>query len=178
MRLFCTIAALLLAGLAACSSRLPIDKFADDKLRFDPIAFFTGHVASWGVMEDRAGAPTGRVRTDCVGEAEGTDGLHMTQRLTFEDGSVKQRDWHLRRTGPQAYEGSANDMVGSALGEASGRLFHWRWVLATAPDNRLADVTLEQWMYLMEGGTMVNRTVITKLGIVIATVTENFAKQP
>lgn len=178
MRLHRTIAALLLIGLASCSSPLPMARFADDKLRFDPIAFFSGHVASWGVVEDRSGAPTGRVLTDCRGEPDGPDGLHMAQRLEFEDGSVQQRDWHVRRTGPQSYEATANDMVGTAVGEASGRVFHWRWVLATAPDNRLADVTLEQWMYLTDGGTMMNRTVITKLGIVVASVTEHFAKQP
>jgi hypothetical protein len=69
-------------------------------------------------------------------------------------------------------------MVGTAVGEASGRVFHWRWVLATEPGNWLADVTLEQWMYLTDAGSMINRTVVTKFGVVVAGVTEQFAKQP
>ena len=178
MRLFCALTALLLSGLCACSGRLPMARFADDPLSFDPIAFFTGHVASWGVLEDRSGAPTGRVLTDCVGEADGPDGLHMMQRLVLEDGSEQHRDWHMRRTGPRTYEATANDMVGTAVGEASGRVFHWRWVLATEPGNWLADVTLEQWMYLTDAGSMINRTVVTKFGVVVAGVTEQFAKQP
>lgn len=176
-RLYLTTA-LLLFSLSACSKPLPMASFADDSLHFDPVAFFTGRAASWGVIENRSGAPTGRVRTDSEGTAEGADGVHVRQHLVFEDGSEQHRDWHMRRTGPLTYSATANDMVGTASGEASGRLFHWSWALATAPGNPLADVTLEQWMYLTDEGTMVNRTVVTKLGIVVAGVTEHFAKLP
>lgn len=172
------LAALAVALLAGCSDERPLARFAGDGPDFDPVRFFTGHVRSWGVVEDRGGAPTGRVRTDCQGEAEGADGLHMEQRLTMEDGTTTTRDWHMRRTGPRAYSATANDMVGSAAGEAQGRAFHWRWVLATRPGNPLFDVTMEQWMYLMDDGAMVNRTVVSKLGLVLAEVTEQFERVP
>ena len=165
-------------ALAACARALPIDTFADAPPAFDPVVFFTGRTASWGVFENRSGEPTGRIVTEGVGDPEGTDGLHMVQRLTFEDGAVVQRDWHLRRVAPHRFEATANDMEGVAVGDAAGRAFHWRWVLRRDPGDPLSAVTLEQWMYLMDGGTMVNRTVITKLGIVVATVTEHFAKKP
>jgi hypothetical protein len=169
---------LLLSALLGCSDPLPLKRFADEPQHFDPLVFFTGHVRSWGVLENRSGEPTQRVVTDCVGEADGTDGLHMVQHLTFEDEPARIREWHMRRTGPQTYEATANDMVGVAHGEAAGRAFHWRWTLATDPGNRLADVTLEQWMYLTDTGVMMNRTIITKLGFVVVEVTEAFSKQP
>jgi hypothetical protein len=166
---------LLVLALAGCPSPLPLDKLADTPPRFDPIAFFTGRTASWGVVENRSGEPTGRVVTESVGSPDGADGLTMVQRLTFEDGTAEQREWHLRRTAPQRYEATANDMIGVAVGETFGRTFHWRWVLDRKDG---PSVTLEQWMYLMDGGTMVNRTAISKLGIVLATVTEHFEKRP
>ena len=30
---------------------------------FDPVTFFTGHTHSWGVIEDRSGAPTEAIET-------------------------------------------------------------------------------------------------------------------
>jgi len=178
MRPAVRLALVVVAALAACSPPLPLTTLADSSPAFDPVTFFTGRTASWGVFENRSGEPTGRIVTEGVGDPEGTDGLHMVQRLTFEDGKVVQRDWHLRRVAPHRYEATANDMVGVAVGETFGRAFHWRWVLLRDPDDPLSAVTLEQWMYLMDGGTMVNRTVVTKLGIVVATVTEHFAKRP
>ncbi len=168
--------ATLTATLAACDgSPPPIERFTGGAPQFDPVRFFTGHVRSWGVIEDRSGGPTGRVTTDCRGDAEGEDGLRMVQRLAMDDGSTQTREWHMRRTGPHSYEATANDMVGVAHGEARGRAFHWEWVLATSPGNPLRNVVMEQWMYLMDDGAMVNRTIVRKLGLTLIEVTEQFA---
>ncbi len=140
---------------------------------FDPVAFWTGHTRSWGVVEDRSGVPTETIETDCVGTAE-AGGVHLVQTLTEGDGTVRHRDWHLRRAGPGRFTATANDMIGTAAGQAAGRVFHWDWAWATSPGDPLKDVTMHQWMYLMPDGTMMNRTVITKLGITIAQVSEQF----
>jgi hypothetical protein len=161
--------ALLLAG---CSKPLPVEHFAGTKPEFDPVAFWAGHHTSWGVVENRAGEPTDTVETDCVGTPEAS-GLHMVQTLKLGDGTVQHRDWHLRREG-QAFVATANDMVGEARGEAAGRVFHWRFVLATKPGNALFNVTFDQWMYLLDDGSMMNRTTVRKVGIIIAEVSEVF----
>lgn len=173
------VAPVLVAGiLAGCANPPPLDAFAGTTPAFDPVRFYTGHTRSWGVREDRAGTPEGIITTDCVGTADGADGLHMVQHLTLADGSHQTRDWHLRRVGPNRYEGTANDMVGTAIGEAQGRTFHWTWTWATKPGNPLFDVTMDQWMYLMDDGAMVNRTTVSKLGFTIAAVTEQFERAP
>jgi hypothetical protein len=102
----------------------------------------------------------------------------MVQTLTQGDGTVQHRDWHLRRTAPGAFTATANDMVGEAHGTAAGRVFHWNWVLALSPGNSLKNVTMDQWMYLMDGGTMMNRTTISKLGVILAEVSEEFQSIP
>ena len=81
----------------------------------------------------------------------------------------------MRRTGPGRFEATANDMVGTAVGEASGRAFHWQWTLALSPGNSLKDVTMDQWWYLLDDGSMLNRTTIRKLGYIAAEVSEHFA---
>ena len=173
-------ALLLFASLAlsGCGKPLPVDHFAGTAPQFDPIAFWTGHHRSWGVLENRSGGPTDTVVTDCIGTAAPDGSLHMAQTLTLGDGTITHRDWHLSRTGPGTYTATANDMVGEALGQASGRVFHWRWTLALSPGNALKNVTMDQWMYLMDGGSMMNRTTISKFGITVAEVSEQFQAIP
>jgi hypothetical protein len=178
MRWKCLAPAFIVAMLAGCSGPPSLAAFAGSGPPFDPVVFFTGHTRSWGVREDRWGTPEGIITTDCVGTAEGADGLHMVQHLILADGTQQTRDWHLRRVGPDRYEGTANDMVGTAVGEAQGRVFHWTWTWATKPGNPLFDVTMDQWMYLMDDGAMVNRTTVSKLGFTIAEVTEQFERVP
>ena len=168
-------ALLLAAALLGCSSPLPVSSFAATAPAFDPVRFFTGHVRSWGVMEDRSGQPTSIVLTDCTGEADGPDGLRMTQRLTIGQDAPVTREWRMRRVAQGRYEATANDMVGTATGEASGRAFHWQWTLELSPGNPLKNVTMEQWWYLLDDGSMLNRTTVSKLGFIAAEVTEHFA---
>ncbi len=170
-------AALLLAAvLCGCTPPLQVSAFTRETPQLDPVRFFTGHVRSWGVLENRSGAPTGTLTTDCQGTLEPDGSLHMVQHLTYGDGTSEMRDWRMRRAGSGRFEATANDMVGTGHGEAARRTFHLRWVLATRAGNPLANVRMDQWMYLMDGGGMVNRTSISKLGVVVTEVTEGFGQ--
>lgn len=169
-----TLLGILALGLTACSDPMPVDDFVTTAPALDPIRFFNGHNRSWGVLEDRSGEPTSIVTTDCVGVADG-DTLRMDQVLVVGKDAPTTRHWTMRRTGPDRYEATANDMVGTAVGKASGRAFHWTWTLALSPGNDLKNVAMDQWWYLMEDGSVLNRTTIRKLGIVLAEVSEHFA---
>lgn len=150
--------------------------FAGTQPDFDPISFWTGHTQSWGVIENRAGAPTDIVQTDCTGTRTGQDDLSMQQTIRTGDGTTTHRSWHLHRTSPGHFAATATGMVGTAEGEAAGRTFHWQWIWATRPGDALRNVTMSQWMYAMPDGTMMNHTTVTKLGIVVAQVSEQFSR--
>ncbi len=164
-------------GLLGCSEPMRVNGFDATSPAFDPIRFFTGHVRSWGVLENRSGQPTSIVITDCMGES-GDEGLRMVQQLTIGQDAPVTRRWQMRRAGPNRYEATANDMVGVATGEASGRAFHWTWTLALSPGNDLKNVLMDQWWYLLDDGSMLNRTTVRKLGITLAEVSEHFARIP
>jgi hypothetical protein len=164
--------ATILAGACSPAADTPIAQ--GDTPDFDPITFFDGHTHSWGVIEDRSGAPTGQIVTDSHGDLDATGRLRMVQHLSFHDGTTQQRDWTLWRNGQNRFEATANDMVGTAVGEVSGRIFHWQWVLARSPGNPLMNVTMNQWMYRMQDSSVTIRTTVSKLGLILAEVTEQF----
>ena len=87
----------------------------------------------------------------------------MVQRLEREGQPPTQREWHMRRIAPGRFQATAGDMVGTATGEAAGRAFAWRWTLATAPGNPLLNVSMRQWMYAQDDGSVLIRTIISKL---------------
>jgi hypothetical protein len=166
--------ALAVTVTAGCAreSRIPVS--TDGSPAFDPVAFFDGQTRSWGVIESRFGVSTERIMTDGHGQRDGTERLRMVQHLSFQDGTTQERDWILWRSGPDHFKATANDMVGTAEGEANGRVFHLQWVLARSPGNPLMNVTMQQWMYRMDDGSVTVRTTVTKLGFIVAEVTEQF----
>lgn len=162
-------------GLAGCSSLAPT-RFAGAKPEFDPVVFFTGSTRSWGVFENRSGDPARRFTTACNGHLEaGT--LVLDQEFVYEDGSRQQRHWRIRRTDAHHIEATANDVVGTGVGEVYGNAFRWEYTVALKPGNPLYDVHLKQWMYLQaDGRTMLNRATVTKFGVEVAQVTEFFRR--
>jgi Protein of unknown function (DUF3833) len=174
MRLSAFLCLGLLLSLPGCGKTA--DPFASAPgAPFDPLTFFTGHVRSWGVIEDRGGAPTGVVQTDCQGSRTGNGSLTMVQHLSLPDGKTQERGWTMRQTGPGTYEATANDMDGTAEGIVSGPSFHWQWIWARSPNNPLSTVLMDQWMYRSPDGTVMIRTTISKLGVILAEVSEHFA---
>lgn len=164
--------ALGLAALSGCASLKP-SAFAGTTPSFDPVAWFTGPTRSWGVLENRAGEPKSRFHTLLTGRPDG-DGIVLTQDFTFEDGHTQQRIWHLRRTGAHRYEATAADVIGPAIGEARGNAFHWSYTLQLKPGNPLSRVHMNDWMYLTSDDTIINRVVMSKLGITLLQTTEYF----
>lgn len=168
------ICGLLMEG--GCGAPLRPEAFANTRPAFDPVEFWTGRTNSWGVIENLSGAPTEIIMTHTEGTLECIAGLHMIQHVVT-GGKDSVRDWHIRRVGGGWFEATANDMVGPAHGRPSGRTLHWIWTLAAKPGNGLFNVTLEQWMYLADDGTLLVRTIITKLGLRLAEISEQFVRR-
>jgi hypothetical protein len=166
-----------LSGLGGCAAPLKPAAFATTTPAFDPVTFWSRPTASWGVVENRDGQPTAIITTSTEATPEGAGRLHMIQHVVTH-GKDSVRDWHIRRLGNRQFEATANDLVGTARGAASGRTLHWTWILASKPGNGLFNVKMDQWMYLADDGTLMIRTIVTKLGIRLAEISEQFVRRP
>lgn len=161
--------------LTSCTT-MKVSDFERGRPEFAPTKFFAGRTSSFGVMENRGGAPKQTVRTNTNGRWEG-DTLRLEQDLTVGESKPQHRSWRIRKLDAHRYEATANDIVGLVQGEAYGNVFHWSFTLALSPGNPLANVRMSQWMYLQpDGRTMVNHSTIRKFGIVVTQVTEQFQK--
>lgn len=143
----------------------------------EPDRYFEGRTASFGVWEDSGGAPTGRFSTEAEGRRDG-DALVLDQTVRLDDGSVQERQWRLRRVGAHRYEATSGPVVGTAVGEAQGRTFHWTYTLSLPPGDWLRRVDFEHWMYLADDGeTLLNRFTVRKLGVAVARASEVFRRE-
>lgn len=163
---------------SGCSSLKPED-FSNASTRFKPDEYFLGNVRSWGVLENRKGEPRSRFTTESIGTREASGDTTIRQVFTSENGKKQERLWRVRRLDDHRYEGTANDVVGTARGVAYGNAFRWKYTIALKPGNPFSNVHLKQWMYLPEGSqTVFTRAVVTKFGFTVGEITESFEKLP
>ena len=168
---------LVACGLSpAGAAEKSMARFAAAQPVLNPMQFFTGRTSSLGVIENRRGEPVQMVRTSTSGRIVGGE-LRMEQTLWIGQKPPQRRTWKVRQIDRHHFEATANDMVGTARGEAWGNTFRWSFELATKPGNPLANVRMTQHMYLQPGGqTLVNRSTLQALGIHIGSVTEQFQR--
>ena len=172
MRILSIIAALL---LAACVSPTPHD-YAAQQPALDMKAYFNGKVDGWGMIQDRAGKVTRRMTVEITGTWNGDTGT-LDERFTYADGKNETRVWTIRKQGGR-YFGTAADVVGEAAGEAAGNALRWSYVLeAKREDGGTVKLDMDDWMWLVDERTLVNRTRFSKFGIRFGEVSFFFRKR-
>lgn len=164
---------LTVALLTACSARL--EDYRDSRPALDLREYFSGQVLAWGQFQDRSGKVVKRFRVDIRGSWQGNEGV-LDEHFSYDDGTRETRTWRLTALPDGRYAGRAGDVVGEARGRAIGSALQWRYTLALPVDGKVYHVKMDDWMYLHDRDTLVNRTEMSKFGVYLGEVTLFFRK--
>jgi len=169
------LAILAFTFLTSCGS-VSVNEYAADKPPLDLREYFNGKVDGWGTIQDRSGKVTKRMYVEMTCTWAGDVGT-FDERFTYSDGTKETRVWTVRKNGNR-YTGTAHDVVGEAKGEAAGNALRWRYVLdAKRDDGGTIELDMDDWMWLLDAKTMMNRTGFSKFGIKFGEVSFFFRKR-
>lgn len=131
---------------------------------FDIREVLNGPIACEGIIY----GPTGRVASRFVAnfEAEwnGNTGV-MREHFQYDSGATQDREWRLSVDDNGKILADADDLVGTGTGQqnGSGVKLNYRIQLPEASGGHVLDVV--DWMYMMENGTVMNRSQFRKFGL-------------
>lgn len=158
--------AIFLTGCAGPNVR----DYAQEAPPLDLRAFLSGQLSAKGMFTDRTGRVVKRFTVKMDGHWSGNTGV-LDERFQYSDGSTQRRVWRLRSLGQGRYSGTADDVVGEASGESAGNAFRWNYTLALPVDSRVWNVALDDWMFLIDERTVINRSAMSKFGLHVGDVT-------
>ncbi|HWS11528.1 MAG TPA: DUF3833 domain-containing protein [Rhodocyclaceae bacterium] len=162
-------------ALAGCAS-VQVDAYRSEKPVLDLRSYFDGTVDAWGMFQDRSGKVVKRFHVVIEASWQGDTGT-LDELFTYSDGTTQRRVWTITRTGEGRYIGTAADVVGEAQGEASGNALRWRYVMALPVDGKVYHVDFDDWMFLIDERTMLNRSFMSKFGFRLGEVTLSFSRR-
>ncbi|MDJ0827485.1 MAG: DUF3833 family protein [Rhodobacter sp.] len=115
--------------------------------------------------------PTGRVSSRFVADMHVTwDGNvgTMTEDFRYDSGTTQQRCWTLTLGNDGSIKAEAPDVIGAGGGQAQGPgvQLKYRIKLPESSGGHVLDAV--DWMYLVENGTIMNRSQFRKFGIKVA----------
>lgn len=172
------LTALLLAPLLFLAGCAGIDPqiYAGEQPRLDLFRYFAGDVDAWGYFTDRSGKVVKRFTVTIRGTVAG-DTLTLDENFRYSDNTTSKRVWTIRRGSDNRYTGTADDVIGTAVGTTAGNALRWNYVLALPVDGRTWHVDLDDWIYLQDDTVMLNKSVMTKYGIRLGEVILSFRKR-
>jgi hypothetical protein len=138
--------------------------------------YFNGRIDGWGMFQGRSGEVKKRFHVRIEARWDGATGV-LDESFTWSDGTTSKRVWTLQRQPDGRYLGTADDVVGEAVGEVAGNALRWRYVMALPVDGRVWHVDFDDWMYLIDDKVMLNRSYMSKWGVRLGEVTLSFTRQ-
>ena len=144
--------------------------YAETGPAFDIKTHLNGPIISEGMIH----GPNGRLASRFVARMKGTwDGNTGTlaEIFTYDNGTTQERKWFLTLGENGSFTATADDIIGTAQGQVSGATLSmtYRIRLTEAAGGHVLNVT--DWLYLMENGTILNRSELRKFGIKVADLT-------
>jgi len=167
-------AALGAIGISACGTT--IEDYRDTTPPLVLERYFDGTIDAWGMFQNRSGKVIKRFHVVIDARWDGPTGT-LDEHFTYDDGSTQRRVWTLTAHGDGRYTGTAGDVVGEAEGQARGSAFRWRYVMSLPVDGTVYQVDFDDWMYLVDDTTLLNRSEMSKFGIRLGEVTLSFRKR-
>ncbi|WP_456021044.1 DUF3833 domain-containing protein [Pseudomonas protegens] len=165
----------LVISVASCGS-VDVARYADQQPALDLQRFFSHPVKAWGMFQKRSGEVAKRFEVNIVSRREGNN-LILDERFLYSDGTRQRRVWTLTPEGLGRWSGRAADVVGVAEGQVAGNSLHWRYRLNLPVDDSTYEMSMDDWMYLMDEDTLINRTSMSKFGVEVGQVTLFFRRQ-
>ncbi len=167
--------AALTLGLAGCTTT-GVEQYRAEQPTLDLKTYLNGTLDAWGMFQGRSGEVERRFHVVIDAKWNGDTGV-LDENFKWSDGTTSRRVWKLNRQPDGTFLGTADDVVGEAVGEVAGNALRWRYVLALPVEGKTYKVDFDDWMFLMDGKVMLSRSYMSKWGIKLGEVTLTFVKR-
>jgi len=165
----------LLVLLGACTTP-DVTHYAANQPVFDPVQFFVGKTDAWGMFQQRSGEVVKRFQVEITGRQQ-DEKLILEEHFRYDDGTTQERIWTLQQQADGSWRGRAGDVLGEASGHAAGNALNWNYTLLLPVDGKVYEMQMDDWMFLIDAQTMINRTSMRKFGIEVGQVSLFFRKR-
>ena len=136
-----------------------------------------GPILCEGVIYGPTGRVTSRFVADFDARWDGNRGV-MTEHFRYDSGSEQTREWQLTLGNDGRIKAEAADLVGPGEGRQEGSAVHLAYSIRLPQSAGGHTLDVNDWMYLVDNGTIVNRSQFRKFGIKVAELVATMRKKP
>lgn len=151
---------LVLGGCAGPS----LEDYQSGQPTLVPAQFFDGALTARGIVKNRSGQVIRTFDATIQGHWNAQGVGTLDEHFVFNDGEEQNRTWTLTPA-DKGYRATAGDVVEPGHMEWSGNAIHMNYVLRVPYNDGTLDVRMDDWMYQVTPGTVINQTRMSKWGL-------------
>ncbi len=152
------------------------DDYAYLHPRFDLRRHLSGRFVCEGVIFGPLGHVTSRFAADVEATWTGDAGS-MKEHFRYDSGATQDREWRLTLLDGGELRAEAEDVVGNGNGRVLGSALQLLYRIRLPDDVGGHVLDVVDWMYLLENGTIVNRSQFMKFGFKVAELVATVRRQ-
>ncbi|MEO0915436.1 MAG: DUF3833 family protein [Pseudomonadota bacterium] len=131
---------------------------------FDIRAVLNGPLLCDGIIYGPTGRVASRFTAQFDAEWDGDTGV-MREHFKYDSGSEQHREWRLSVNADGRITADADDLVGAGHGQQRGSGVQLNYKIKLPEGGGGHELDVVDWMYLLENGTIMNRSQFRKFGI-------------
>lgn len=175
MKTLCTFLSSITFLLSGCSGYHTTD-YAQVKPTLDIREYLNGPLTAKGILFDYTGKADLMFHVRMQAHWNGNKGT-LEEHFTYSDGRTDERTWVIEFSDDHTFTATAGDVIGTAQGSQYGNSMNMRYVLDAkrASGDRIR-LSMDDWMYLLDEHTLINRTKMRKFGLTVGELVITFEK--
>ena len=151
--------------------------FSGQGPNFDPRTHLNGPIQCEGVIYGPLGRVSSRFVAQMVGVWDGNRGV-LDETFCYSNGDVQVRQWRLTLGNDGTMKAEADDLVGVGAGFVEGPVAQMLYNIRLPAASGGHVLKVNDWMYLAENGTIMNRSQFTKFGFIVAELVATMRPAP
>ena len=163
------------SGLLFVLGSQSVDDYAAGTPVLDLRDYLNGPLTAAGVFFGLSGRVERRFTADMVGRWSAKSGT-LDESFRYDNGETGDRRWNLTFAADGTFTATAHDVEGTAAGAQSGNAAAMRYRLRVSTARREIVVGMEDWFYLMDDGTLINRARMSKFGLKVGELMASFRR--
>jgi hypothetical protein len=143
---------------------------------FDIRAHLSGPILCEGVIYGPTGRVASRFVADMEGEWQGNVGT-LKEQFRYDSGREQDRCWTLTIGNDGAIKAEAPDIVGAGAGQQAGPSVQLNYRIKLPEEAGGHELDVTDWMYMVDNGTIINRSQFRKFGVKVAELVATMRKK-
>ncbi|MEM7753557.1 MAG: DUF3833 family protein [Pseudomonadota bacterium] len=144
---------------------------------FDIRAVLNGPLLCDGIIYGPTGRVSSRFTARFDAEWNGDKGV-MREHFHYDSGSEQHREWRLSVGADGNIKAEADDLVGVGSGQQSGSGVQLKYRIKLPEGGGGHELDVVDWMYLLENGTIMNRSQFRKFGLKVGELVATMRPDP